>query len=166
MAFPPGQKLTSARLNDPLPIVRRKSADETVTNSAGLQDDDDLWFPIPAPNTIWKVDCTLMYSGTTGGDFAVSFFFPTGCRADISKLGYSTSMALEYVAFANYVSGSAITCGGNGAAASLGVTFNVGLSVGANIGNFRIRFSQATAVASEVARMREGSTMSALRLQL
>lgn len=166
MAFPPGQTVTSARLNEVLPIVRRKSADETVTNSAGLQDDDDLWFPIPAPNTTWKIDCDLMYSGTTGGDFAVSFFFPAGCRADIAKLGYSTAMALEYVAFANYTAGSAITCGGNGPAASLGVKFAVGLNVGANIGNFRVRFAQATAVAGEVARMREGSTMSALRLQL
>jgi len=163
--FLPGQKLTADRLNAPLPIIRRKSADETVTNSASLQDDDDLWFPIPRANTFWQIRCDLMYSGTTTGDFAVSFFFPAGCRADVGKIGYSTALAMESVAFANYTSGSGLTCGGNGAGNSLVAFFTIGLSVGANIGNFRVRFAQATAVAAEVARMREGSTLSALQVQ-
>jgi len=140
-----------------------KTLDETVTNSATLQDDDDLLFSVGS-NETWGFQFNLLYSGTTGGDFRVALTFPSGASCPWGKIGLNSSLAVDMVGFDAPVSGASVfQLGGNGATNTMtailfGTCFN-----GSTAGSVRLQFAQGTAVAAEIARMRKGSNLIAVR---
>jgi len=76
-------------------VTRRKSADQVVNNSIVLQDDNDLFFSVPA-NSVWLFEARLKCSSaTTTPDLNVQFTVPVGgaveCYADI-EVGLSTNI--------------------------------------------------------------------------
>jgi hypothetical protein len=84
-----GEVLTAANFNAHIrdnlnavgPIVKlRKTADETVNNSAALQNDNHLFFSIAA-NEVWALDCFLIWtdSNVSAGALKVGWTFPSGC---------------------------------------------------------------------------------------
>jgi len=69
----------------------RKSADESVTSSATLQDDNHLVLAVE-PNTTYEVTAFIIYDGATTGDIKVSFTGPAGATLDWTPLGLITSV--------------------------------------------------------------------------
>lgn len=57
----------------------RKTADETVNNSAVMQNDDHLLFSAEASST-YLVECWLMFDGSTAADLKVGWSLPTGAE--------------------------------------------------------------------------------------
>lgn len=55
----------------------RKSADESVTSSATLQNDDVLLFAIAA-SEVWIFEFVIVYTASSTGDIAVALAVPTG----------------------------------------------------------------------------------------
>jgi hypothetical protein len=81
-----GETLTAANFNTHIrdnlnaifPIIRlRKTADETVTSSAVLQDDDHLTFAIAA-NEIWILELMLLVNAGSAGGFKGQITAPAG----------------------------------------------------------------------------------------
>jgi hypothetical protein len=64
-------------------IIKRKSADESVNNSATLQNDDELFLPMAA-NDSMQVEGYIDAQGFSGGkDFKISFSVPAGATLNI-----------------------------------------------------------------------------------
>jgi hypothetical protein len=61
----------------PTIVTRYKTANETLANSAALQDDDDLTFSIGA-NEVWAIDLLLNFSANSVPDIQVAFNGPAG----------------------------------------------------------------------------------------
>jgi hypothetical protein len=64
-------------------IVKRKTADESVTSSVALQDDDHLTFAIAA-NEEWTANCDLYWNGATAGGIRVAVTVPSGASLLVS----------------------------------------------------------------------------------
>lgn len=73
-------------------VFVRKTADESVTSSAVLQDDDHIQFEV-GPNEVWSFRCVLIYDGGTTGDIGVNFAGPAGATISWGGYGAGTSVA-------------------------------------------------------------------------
>lgn len=58
-------------------LIVRKTADESLSASTTLQDDNDLVLALAA-NEVWLVHYALRYSSPTAADLKVAFTFPSG----------------------------------------------------------------------------------------
>lgn len=59
------------------PVFKRKTSDETVNNSATLQNDDHLFLSVAA-STTYELDGVLHYNSGTTPDFKFGWTVPTG----------------------------------------------------------------------------------------
>lgn len=142
-----------------------KAADETINNSATLQNDDELFVTVAA-NATYEINTYVGYRSNTTADFKVGFTFPTGAtlyfttwNAQLNSSGtLVTSTQLEAAA-----SGSAFGVGG--IAVGTTATFAGGglLTTGANAGTFQVQWAQLTADASNTV-VRAGSYLSLRRV--
>lgn len=76
-----------------LPVVAKsKLADETVTSSNTLQDDDHLFFPIGA-NETWTFNMVLSVSANASGGLKYLFTVPSGATARAKIVGSANPFA-------------------------------------------------------------------------
>lgn len=75
---------TTTTLNVPVSVV--KSADESVTSSTVLQDDDELLVAVVA-NAVYMVEATVFVTGATAGDVKVTFALPASATGVIGLAG-------------------------------------------------------------------------------
>lgn len=68
----------------------RKTADESVTSSTTLQNDDHLFFPVGASET-WIFDMFLSPYGSSSGDIKFAFTVPAGATIKWSMLGTNSN---------------------------------------------------------------------------
>lgn len=158
MPFVAGQILTATALNTLAPLVARKTADETVNNSAVLQNDNELVLAVEA-NTSYIVWCHLVQQSGTTPDFKFEFTFPTGAtRAGWNAFGGNTANWQATLANAN--GGSS---GINGTGANSSVDVYGLLVVGSTAGNLQLVWAQNTANASDTI-VRAGSFLHLTRV--
>jgi hypothetical protein len=127
-------------------LVRRKTANEDVSSSATLQDDDHMFLTLGA-NQIWEVEGMVDFtsaSATPGAAF--NFNAPTGSTF---KMTYHTNTS-SATSFASGVinnggSDANIALGANGAGV---VHFKGIVVVAGNAGNFGFRWAQGTSDAT------------------
>lgn len=83
--FVTGEVLTAADTNVYLSnsIAAIKTANESVTSSTTLQDDDELLVTVAA-NSTYEVSCVLRYDGATAGDINIQFVVPASATFDFS----------------------------------------------------------------------------------
>ena len=119
----------------------RKTAAETVNNSATLQDDDDLTFAIGA-NEVWIFWVVMLAKGNTNADFKYSFNAPSGAAGSYNwgdvDTGGSVNIENYYSALRN-TSGFATDAAGKAGMAQ-GVVRN-----GGTAGNFALQWAQDSA---------------------
>jgi hypothetical protein len=80
-----GEVLTAANMNIHLRDnlnstwhkIATKLSDESVTSSAVMQDDNDLFIPAVA-GEVWDFEAHLIFDGATAGDFTWRWTFPGG----------------------------------------------------------------------------------------
>lgn len=150
-------------------LVKRKLADESVTSSTVLQNDDDLFFPIGA-NEEWIATFSFqMGNALTTTGIKVAITVPAaGTQKFQSVVETSdTACALNGSMNAQTVSGTAILnipAGATfGTAAFCLVRIIVWMQNGANAGNVQIQWSQATSSGTALT-VTQGSSMVAHRI--
>lgn len=148
-------------------ITARKTANETVNNTATLQNDDAL-FVTPAINTVYTVDSYIVYDAATAADLTFAFTFPAGASLSWAVIGLATSVtavtgdmtAAARDRFASGVAG-AIGAGGANVGGEVVAIIRGTLIMGATAGNLQLQWAQAVANASDAVVYRD----SWLRLQ-
>jgi hypothetical protein len=139
--------IPAAQLEAIVPRIKVKSADESVTSSTTLQDDDDLLMPVAA-NTDYLIDGMLYYLAAQAGDITVGWTYPSGATLTWGGIGAirdytGAASGTEWLAIVADASSPSSTTdfGGNG---SLPFTASYGgvLSVGANAGTLQLQWAQ------------------------
>ena len=138
--------------------VAYKTADETVNNSAALQNDDHLFASVAA-NSVYVVDGLLAYSASAAADLQVSWSMPSGATFRGNLLGPGTGLGTTATSFdgtfwsppltpASFPADSA-GVGGNQVTAGWELTARLFglLIVSTTAGTFQIRWAQNTATA-------------------
>lgn len=121
-------------------LFARKTADESVTSSTTVQDDDHLFVQLEA-NSVYQFEMVLLPQGATG-DFKFQFSSPSGATVFGSYLGYDA--ALTALA-ANYWDGTAV---GVGAGVTTPTTARGTIITGANAGRLKLQWAQNTSSGS------------------
>ncbi|MFF1684600.1 hypothetical protein [Streptomyces sp. NPDC058254] len=137
-----------ARGAQPISIVR-KTADETVTNSITVQDDDQLTVAVAA-NSVYTVESFLIYDGDTTGDFRLTFTGPSGAAMDWTPNGASASQSAGTgsIKLERQPLGVESTLGASGAGAKAVAMPRGLLSTGGTAGTLTLRWAQATSSAT------------------
>lgn len=134
------------------PLVVRKTADETVNNSAALQNDDHLVFAIAA-NETWIARYAIMYSSNTTADFKFTLWSPGGGATGIFAshgLGLGAESNVYDLASQAYTTWGTdiMACGGAGAVAAL-IILEMLVVNSSTPGNVTLQWAQNTADASD-----------------
>lgn len=137
-----------------------KSADETVTNSAALQDDNELQFTAVAGQ---KYDFTFtlsLTSSTLAADIAVALTFPAGTMI-------WTGIGLDTAATSSIANVRIAGASGSGTSLNFGVTTaSAGLIISGSFicttsGTVKLQWAQATAGGDTT--VKQGSKVQAIR---
>lgn len=141
-----GQKITASRLNSVLPIIRVKSADETVTSNASPQDDDDLVAAVEA-DTTYLIMAYLVWTSTSATpDFRLDFTVPT--NAAIPQRSFFAQPTGNTSTTGTIDTGTTQSADGDDTRASVNgrmAGWLVGtLVVGSTAGNLQLRWAQGT----------------------
>jgi predicted extracellular nuclease len=142
-----------------------KTADESVTSSTTVQDDDHLTFPIGASET-WYAEWNLSVSGGSTGDLKVTVTMPSGATSELLVTAVATggTTAINSVGVITSSASAEIGCGlqagtGNRNAVTIeGVIFN-----DTTAGNVTLRWAQNTSDGTATT-VRKGSTLIYRRL--
>lgn len=137
------------------PIIKVKTADETVNNSATLQDDDHLVFAAVANAKYW-VRITLYISSGAVPDFKSAFSVPSGTTG---WRGMVTNSAAGFVQNADLTTGRVSAMN----AANYGAVIEAYVETSSTAGNVTFQWAQDTADASNTT-VAKGSTMMVWRL--
>jgi len=143
-----------------------KAADETVTSSDTLQDDDDLAFDVGA-DQLWLVEFFLLVFGASATpDLKFTIQAPAGATGHKGNTGGGTNVGLVAPSSGNTVGGietltTNLTAGTNNVDAA--VHQWVSIATAALAGRVKLRWSQNTS-SSDVVTLRAGSSLIAWRL--
>lgn len=164
--YPPvyaGTAVTAAFLESMLPITATKTANESVTSSTTLQNDDQLFAPVEA-NATYDVELRLFHDSdaTVAGDIKVAWTGPAGATMNWGVHGANSAATSSTSALTNMQTRTIAEFAAFGGGDSSGTTALVGgtLTVAGTAGTLQLQWAQETsnAVATNV---RAGS-----RLQL
>jgi hypothetical protein len=117
----------------------RKTADETVSNSTILQDDNDLFFAIGA-NEIWSVNLVVVLTSSTVADFRGAITAPSGATGQWGRAGSNNYTALDGSAY-DFHSGQGAT--------RVMVILDALVVNGVTAGNVRFQWAQDVAEVSD-----------------
>lgn len=139
-----GQRITAGLLNSMLPLTVVKAADESVTSSTALQDDNELVLPLATAGATYDFSCYLDYEGAAigTGDLKITWTLPAGAtlRYQMPSLGAGGATNEQNT----YVAGSVPALGTKGAGNLCGATLTGTLVVAATTGNLRLQWAQNT----------------------
>lgn len=160
MPFLAGEILTAANLNNNLDrAVVIKAADQTVNNSAALQNDTHLVLPVVANAKYWMYLGAVQNSNATA-NFKIDFTAPAATTWHFGFFDFGSSAANEQFGITNSLGAVA---GITGAAANSVCQVTGWFVTGANAGNLQFRWAQDTANVSNTI-VRAGSILLLLRL--
>ena len=142
-------------------VQARKTADETVNNSAAYQSDDHLFFSVAA-NEVWVVQHILRVNTTAAADIKFQWTFPSGTAGGFF-IGNNTAETLSNLSPA--FSASPLDLGGIGVAGTGDrlVVFIIMHVNGATPGTLQLQWAQAAATAVNT-QVLTGSAMLAARV--
>jgi len=141
-AISAGQRITATLLTSMLPITIRKPADQSVTSSTTLTNDNDLVASLEA-NATYELEGYLMAFGSTPGvgDMKIDFTIPSGATMKYTSFGVvASSPATSYEATVN-ASSTARAIGTNGST-DMGVPIRADIVMGSTAGSVQLRFAQ------------------------
>lgn len=162
-AIAAGQRITGSLLTSMLPQFVIKPADESITSSTTLQNDDDLFFSVAA-SASYALDGYLLTSGaTTGtGDLKIDWTVPASTTMKYTSFGVTTTgPAVQYEATAN-LSSTARSIGTNGSA-DMGVNLRAVIITSTTAGTVQLRWAQNTSIATATI-LRAGSWLRLTRI--
>lgn len=142
-----GQTLTASILSTLIGEVRprrvRKSADETLSNSTSLQDDDELVLSVVSGVT-YQLKCLIYYGAGTTADFKAAFTHPGG-TLEYAVACLDTAAATSQTVSLAEASGSAKSFGGAGVASFRYLWYD-GMYACTSSGSLQFQWAQNSAV--------------------
>lgn len=157
VSFPAAEGATGKRFSR---IIKRKTADETVNNSATLQNDDHLSFPIAA-NEVWTFDLRLFIVGDATADLKAAFTWPTGATAIWAPHGQRAADSVVTSAAGTSTSGTAVSLGADAGPALLVIAGTI--ENASTAGTVQLQWAQQTATVANTT-VKRGSVLIADRL--
>ncbi|MFI9558880.1 hypothetical protein [Nonomuraea endophytica] len=141
-----------------------KPADETVTNSATLQNDDHLLLPVLASTDYW-MECFVIYNAPTANDMQLAWTGPASATMEWSNNGLAlgATSSVDRISRTALGIGSTATIGGTGADAVCAMKGL--LRVAGTAGTLQLRFAQNTAGAGTTCVVKTGSMLMLTRLK-
>ena len=128
--------------------VVRKAADETVTNSTTLQDDDHLLFTVGA-NETWAFEFTIFAEATSAADVKTALTVPAGAALIAGQIAEQFTSAATTPS-TSLTSGAAFLNGGTSGGVGVPTCIVIRGSVanGATAGNVTLQWAQNAASAT------------------
>lgn len=153
-AWPSGHVPTSSEVADLFsaaePVFKRKTADQSVTNSTTLVNDTELFLSVAA-NRTYVIDSFLIYDGAGATAFKLAFTGPSGATFDWwqdgNSGGNSAASGTTWWGY-NQIGTTNSTYGAAGAGSKLACRPAGILIVGANAGTFQLQFAQGSSSAT------------------
>ncbi|WP_369778829.1 hypothetical protein [Streptomyces sp. R33] len=144
MAYPTfyaGQRLTASLMASTLPLTVIKAADESITSSTTIQDDNHLTLAVAA-NATYLLEGTLFYDGAfNAGHLKATFSLPAGATIfwaiNAPATGGTAAYASDANTTGNLVAGTYGTGGAKTTASILGTVTTAGTA-----GNLLLRWAQ------------------------
>src|SRR6266508_5877052 len=164
MSLAAGEFIRAADIRDAAGLFVRKAASESVTSSAVLQNDDQLFLAVEA-NTVYFVEGLILYDGATAGDMKVAWTLPAGATFRYRHTGPATGMAGTSgdIDYREINEGDTLGLGAAGAGTTLVLVVQGVLSIGATAGTFRLQWAQF-ASSGTATRVFAGSLLHAKKL--
>jgi hypothetical protein len=157
VSYPAGHKVTATEFGGIISAIQdmtgyvEKFADETVTSSATLQDDDELQFTLGVANAVYDLYGNIIYGAggaTSVNGFKYTFTGPAGAtlawvpHVKIDTDGANAAAAIWQTGLSI---GQTVQAGGAGGVAITMTAAPRGLlKVGGTTGSLKLRWSQAT----------------------
>lgn len=159
--FLAGQRITAAMLNELAPLAGYKTADESVTSSTTLQNDDALFLELAA-NTTYQVILQLAYNGGTQGssDLKLAWSAPSGATARFAAFWRDTSGA-NHQGVTDLTTVSAL--GTNGTSNDYSLLLTGTIITGSAGGTLQVQWAQNTSSATPTT-VRANSSLTATQL--
>jgi len=122
----------------------RKTANESVTSSTTVQDDNDLAMTLAA-NTVYWLDGMLITDGALAGDFRLQFVVPSGTIRWLANGPVSGATVTVTDVDRNWKVGSATTVLGTIASGTSSIVHVAGIiRTGASGGTFKLQWAQGS----------------------
>jgi hypothetical protein len=139
-SLPAGHEPSADELTALLPIFAYKLFDETVNNTATLQNDDELLATVKASAT-YEVFCHVFFNSGTSPDIKFGWTGPSGATLDWTSVDpFNTSWAKKSISGSIAIG----TSGANESALLIGV-----LIVSTTAGTLQLQWAQNGAIASD-----------------
>lgn len=142
--FTVGQVLTAADVNRYLKntITAIKTANESVTSSTTLQDDNHLTASVEA-TSVYELECVVFYEADTGGDIKLQFSAPAGASLSAAISRLTTGAAtIDNDAISIMTLGTAIPGGGLGAGQGAVLQIKGVVTIAGTAGTFKLQWAQ------------------------
>jgi hypothetical protein len=127
---------------DPNTTWISKSANETVTNSTSIQNDNDFAFTV-ASGAFYTLEGYLVVDGAVGGDLKMDFTLPAGATMHWTNFGNNTGGVTQYN-IATQAASVARAVSGNGGTASASLQPKGYVNIGGTAGTLQFRWAQNT----------------------
>jgi hypothetical protein len=120
-------------------VLARKTADESLSSSTTLQDDDALAWTVRASG-IYRLDLWLLYISGTTPDLKIGWSYPAGCTMKWGWLGNDTSLSVINAAGYDQTSTPAL----GGSSLDLWARIHAVVTVSATAGTLTLKWAQNT----------------------
>jgi hypothetical protein len=133
----------SSLITEVRPLYARKTANETVNNSATLQNDDELFLAVEA-SAVYELNLRGQYNSNATADFKYGFTFPSGTTMQYTQ----TVIGVGLTTLNIYEQDQTSTPNLEGQAAVKGMLVTGLVIVSSTAGTLQFQWAQATANAS------------------
>lgn len=144
-----GPLVAASQIN--APVIVRKTANETVNNSATAQNDDHLSFAVAA-NSYYTFNMFIVYSAATAADLRHDFTVPagtTGFFRTVAPTAGSTSCTNSPGTDAGLIETVNVSMGGGGVGSQCIAVLTGYVATAGTAGTVQFQWAQATANASD-----------------
>jgi len=145
-----GGRILASAVQGVAPDAAYKGADESVTSSTALQNDDALFLALPV-NSTWMAFAAIFYQGGNNGagDLKWQWTVPAGASAIGGHVSYFTSgVGVGNVNLGAFANGATTVSGTNGAGHSLPVLLLMSVTIGSTAGNLQLQWAENTSNAT------------------
>lgn len=151
-----GERVTADLLNEFAPLSAVKSADESVTSSTTLQNDDSLFLSVAA-NTSYQISVLLVYNGGTQGssDLKVGWTAPSGATL-VWGIAYRDTGGAAHIGAGDIT--LTLAAGTNGTSNNYSVLVTATLTTGSTAGTLQLQWAQNTS-SSTATTVKAGSSL-------
>lgn len=136
-----GSRILASVMQGAIPLAVIKAADESVTSSTTLQNDDELLLSVAA-NASYLFFCYLDYEGASAGDLKISWSVPTSATLRFAQIGQTAASAAT--TSATGIESTAYSFGADAAATLNALLMHGTLLTSSTAGTLQLQWAQGT----------------------